>query len=82
MMARGTTEGANGSSEVAVESGAPAALAFCGAMPEAAAAAKLAMGRALINAWRMASRVKSWTNCERRKRTSIFAGCTLTSTSS
>src|SRR5262249_9169825 len=50
--------------------------------PAPAAAAKLAIGRAPISAWRIASRVKSCTNCERRKRTSIFAGCTLTSTSS
>ena len=48
----------------------------------AAAAAKLAIGRAPISAWRIASRAKSCTNCDRRKRTSIFAGCTFTSTSS
>ena len=60
----------------------PKPAAACGAGLVAAAAAKLAMGRALISACRIVSRVKSCTNCERRKRTSIFAGCTLTSTSS
>ena len=35
-----------------------------------------------ISACRIASRVKSCTNCGCRKRTSIFAGCTFTSTSS
>src|SRR6266851_3639206 len=46
-----------------------------------AALAKLAIGRAPMTAWRIASRARSWTKVCRRKRTSIIAGCTLTSTS-
>src|SRR6266849_6255019 len=78
MMARGTMDGAVGSIDGAFDSDAP--LAFCD--DAAAAAAKLAIGRTAIRAWRMESRVKSCTNWERRKRTSILAGCTLTLTSS
>ena len=48
---------------------------------ETGAPEKLGTGRALPSTWRSVSRVKSWTNCEWRKRTSIFAGWTLTSTS-
>ena len=79
MIARGTPD-STGAGVIPPDSAPFPAPAVCGAA--AARAAKLAIGRALISAWRIASRVKSWTNCERRKRTSIFAGCTLTSTSS
>src|SRR5712671_5387082 len=82
MTARGTMDGAVGSIDGAFDKEAVAAFVFCDAPEAAAAAAKLAIGRTVIRAWRMESRVKSWTNCERRKRTSILAGCTLTSTSS
>ena len=79
MIARGTPD-STGAGVIPPENGPFPKPVVCGTA--AAAAAKLAMGRAPINAWRIASRAKSWTNCERRKRTSIFAGCTLTSTSS
>src|SRR6267142_4335273 len=74
MMARGTMEGAVGSIDGAFEKEAVAAFTFCDAPDAAAAAAKLAIGRTVTRAWRMESRVKSCTNCERRKRTSILAG--------
>src|SRR5271156_3687118 len=48
----------------------------------ARAAGNPGIGRATDSAWRIASRVKSCTNCGWRKRTSIFAGWTFTSTSS
>ena len=50
------------------------AAGFIAAFPKVAAAAKLAIGRVAINACRIASRVKSCTNCDRRNLTSIFAG--------
>ena len=51
----------------------------CGA--EFSAAAKLAAGRAVISVVRTVSRIKSCTKLGCRKRTSVLAGCTFTSTS-
>src|SRR5712664_2031881 len=57
MMARGTMDGAVGFIDEALDREAVAAFAFCDEPEAAAAAAKLAMGRTVIRAWRMESRV-------------------------
>ncbi len=49
---------------------------------ESSAARNPAAGRALMSAVRKLSRTKSWTRLCCRKRTSVLAGCTFTSTSS
>ena len=51
----------------------------CGA--DVSAVAKLAAGRAVISVVRTVSRIKSCTKLGWRKRTSVLAGCTFTSTS-
>src|SRR5260370_26932308 len=76
MMARGTMEGAVGSIDGALERTAEETFGFCD-VPDAAAA-KLAMGRALIRAWRMEARGEACTNCQPREEPSVFAAFTLT----
>src|SRR5712675_2499883 len=62
LMARGTMDGAVGSIDGAFDKEAVAGFVCCDAPEAAAAAAKLAIGRTVIRAWRMESRVKSCTN--------------------